>query len=44
MTIPESYIKNIKDLHENDKSFILDFIKKNYSSEVFFNQSNMFSH
>lgn len=41
MTIPINYIKHLNDLSSEDKSFILDYIEKNYTAEIFYNQEVM---
>lgn len=41
MIIPTNYIKNIDDLSTQDKSFVLDYLEKNYTAEIFYNQEIM---
>ena len=41
MIIPLNYIKNINDLSEQDKSFVLNYLEKNYTAEIFYTQEIM---
>lgn len=41
MTLPINYIKNLNDLSENDKSFVLEYLEKNYAAEIFYTQEIM---
>lgn len=41
MIVPTNYTKNLNDLSDKDKSFILEHLEKNYTSEIFYNQEIM---
>lgn len=41
MKIPENYIRSLNDLSVGDKSFVLDYLQKNFTAEIFYNQEIM---
>lgn len=41
MIIPTNYTKDLNDLSGEDKSFILEYLEKNYTTDIFYNQEVM---
>lgn len=41
MIIPENYTKDLNDLSDKDKSFILEYLEKNYTTDIFYSQEVM---
>lgn len=41
MIIPTNYTKDLNNLSEKDKLFILDYLEKNYTTDIFYNQEVM---